>query len=138
MYGYQDEAPATIELRPNVTSTEIVHLKRIDEFMEENNIEHVDLLKIDVEGAEYGIFSSGGLEKVKDKIDYIIGEAHYYYSLEPEYINLMLDDLGYEVEWLPFNNMYKGVKTHNIVTDTYKTWQFNVQSIFFARKKQNG
>jgi FkbM family methyltransferase len=47
----------------------------LDDFMKDRNINHIDLLKIDVEGAELEIFKTlTGLEK----ISYIVGEFHYY------------------------------------------------------------
>jgi len=50
-------APST--KKPNDLPTENAYLKSITEFLEENNIEKVDLIKINVEGEEYVI-----LEKI--------------------------------------------------------------------------
>lgn len=49
----------------------------INQFVEANKIDHIDVLKIDVEGSEYEIMMSEGFEKVADKIDMIVGEAHF-------------------------------------------------------------
>lgn len=47
----------------------------LDDFMKEKNLAQIDLLKIDVEGAELAIFKTfTGLEK----ISYMVGELHYF------------------------------------------------------------
>ena len=48
--------------------------KTLATFMKENNINHVDLLKIDIEGGENSVFNSDDFKEVVDKIDFIIGE----------------------------------------------------------------
>lgn len=50
--------------------------KTIDEFMDENKIEVVDLMKIDIEGMEFEIFLSEGFKKVANRIHKIVGEFH--------------------------------------------------------------
>lgn len=54
--------------------TEEVPIKTLATFMEENNIEHVDVLKIDIEGGEDAVFQSDDFYKVADKIAIITGE----------------------------------------------------------------
>jgi FkbM family methyltransferase len=48
----------------------------LNQFMLEEEIEHVDILKIDVEGQEYAIFDSPDFTEAAPKIDLIIGEVH--------------------------------------------------------------
>lgn len=50
---------------------------RFDTFFKENNIEHVDFIKFDVEGAEDMILRSEGFKNVADKIDSIEVEMHF-------------------------------------------------------------
>jgi FkbM family methyltransferase len=50
--------------------------KTLNTFLEENNITHVDVLKIDVEGAEDEIFKGEDFKDAATKIDFIIGENH--------------------------------------------------------------
>jgi len=45
-------------------------------FIKNNRVEHVDILKIDVENAEYEIFGASDFKDVAGQIDYIIGEVH--------------------------------------------------------------
>jgi FkbM family methyltransferase len=63
-------------------------------FIKSNNIDHIDLLKIDVEGAESEIFNAPDFKDIKDRIYIIIGELHagntvdltrdgFSYSTEP-------------------------------------------------------
>jgi FkbM family methyltransferase len=56
---------------------EVVKCITIEQFMTDNKIKHIDLLKIDVEGAEYEIFMSDAFEKMAPKIDAIVGESHF-------------------------------------------------------------
>lgn len=86
---------------------ELFQMMTIDEFFKRNKIEHIDVMKIDTEGSEYPIFMSKGFSKVADKIDYIIGEAHYKSNLEPHYIPEILKDNGFKVKFLPHKNMFR-------------------------------
>jgi len=53
---------------PTVTKKEVVEceFQTLDNFTEKNKIEYIDLLKIDVQGAEYQVFQ-GGAKLLKDK-----------------------------------------------------------------------
>jgi FkbM family methyltransferase len=44
--------------------------------LEENNITHIDFLKIDIEGAEYDVFSKDNKDWILNNIDKIAGEWH--------------------------------------------------------------
>ena len=48
----------------------------LPDFFEQNGIKKVDILKIDVESAEYDIFESEGFSKVAKNIKTIVGEDH--------------------------------------------------------------
>lgn len=54
-----------------------VKTKRMDTFFKENNIEQVDFMKFDVEGAEDMIIRSEGFKSVADKIKAIEIEFHF-------------------------------------------------------------
>ena len=70
-----------------------VQTKTLSTFLQENSIEHVDFLKLDVEGAERGIFMADDFPA--DKIDSILVEFH-----DGEWVQLSkrLVQLGYHVE----------------------------------------
>lgn len=55
----------------------VVQAQSIDRFFEQYNIEHVDFMKLDPEGAEDMIVRSDGFKKVVDKIDAILVEFHF-------------------------------------------------------------
>lgn len=69
-------------LTPDVQSpdTEEVTTIRLDTLFKENNIEHVDVLKLDCEGGEYSVIGGDGFANVANKIDVIIGEYHTWGS----------------------------------------------------------
>jgi len=48
----------------------------LKDFFEENNIHHVDILKIDAESSEYEIFKTPDFKNVAERIVTIIGESH--------------------------------------------------------------
>lgn len=48
----------------------------LEEFMTNNGIEHVDLLKIDCEGCENSVIFAPEFRNIADKIDVIVGELH--------------------------------------------------------------
>ena len=59
------------------TKSKTVKTVRFDTFMEENNIDEVDFVKFDVEGAEDMILRGSGFYNVHDKIKAIEVEFHY-------------------------------------------------------------
>ncbi len=83
------------------TGNEPTVLKRLDTFFKEEKIEHVDFLKLDVEGVEYEILGSDSFTKVSDKIDQLIVEVHAYSGRNPSQIVDALKLRGYEVLQIP-------------------------------------
>ena len=65
----------------------------MDTFFKVNNIEHVDFMKFDPEGAEELILYSDGFRKVVDKIDTI--ECEFHHPTWPEIVKF-LQGLGYK------------------------------------------
>jgi FkbM family methyltransferase len=84
--------------------------KRFDEFCEEINVVKIDLLHIDVEGAEYKVMKSLG--NIRPEL--IFSETHHYKvkSFDNE-INLeefddLMSSLGYDIiERLEYDTLYK-------------------------------
>jgi len=81
--------------------SEMVEAITIDKLLEDEKIEHVDLLKLDIEGTEMEIFGSEGFSKVAHKIDTIIGERHSWSGRHPNQLNDSLKNNGFIVETLP-------------------------------------
>lgn len=81
------------------------------EFMQQSNIEHVDLMKIDCEGAEYDILFSA--EAPLARIRKIVMEIHEpeYFGLEGKYsieeMKSLLEQHGFEVHFKR-ENKYQG------------------------------
>lgn len=48
----------------------------LPDLFEKYKIDYIDLLKIDIEGAEYEIFENPNILKLKDKIGAVVGETH--------------------------------------------------------------
>lgn len=63
--------------RNRVKSTEKVAIRTVDDFLTSNNIEHVDLLKMDTQGFDFQVLK-GAEESIKaKKIDYIFLEMNF-------------------------------------------------------------
>lgn len=132
--GTEDSPPQTTYQESRFVQP--INIKRLDTFFEENKIDHVDLLKIDCEGAEYEIFLDDGFKNVANKIDYIIGEAHNVPTISPEFLPNILKAVGFDAEFLPFDNLHYWLLYKNKTTG-YKSKIFNQQqTIFFAKHGQ--
>lgn len=59
---------------PNSGDTEIVTTQTLPTFMKNNEIQHIDILKIDIEHGEGRVFTADGIEECLKDIDLIIGE----------------------------------------------------------------
>lgn len=84
-----------------ITGKEKVELKRLDTFMKEQKIEHVNLLKVDVEGVEYEILCGDSFANVASKIDTVVVEVHSYSGRNPNQIVDALKINGFEVQVVP-------------------------------------
>lgn len=82
-------------------SQETVEAITLDKLFEDNKIDHVDILKLDVEGSEYEILAGEGFEKVAPKIDLIIGETHDWVNRHPRQLVDALENNGFKFEVIP-------------------------------------
>lgn len=80
--------------------TETVKVLTLSTFIKENNIKHIDLLKIDIEGGEEKVFSAKDFAEISDRIDFIIGE-HIGDNFEP------LLKQGFKYSTYQNNQIYK-------------------------------
>ena len=111
---------------------EKIKITTIDRFMEDNKINHVDLLKIDTEGAEYLILPSVGFFKMANKINYIIGEGHHLPNkITPEFLPLILKDAGFKTEFLPIKNYFLTMDFDDGVSKRH--YEIEKNTIFFAK-----
>lgn len=89
---------------PNKKHGEIVETITLDQLFEEEKIEHVDLLKLDIEGSEFEVLSHNSFKKVAPKIDAIIGEFHKWGGRNPHQIYDALKMNGFEVSGMPHDS----------------------------------
>lgn len=78
----------------------VVRCRSLNSFLAEQNIQQVDLIKIDTEGAEYEILTSMD-ERYLREVKWIIGELHGYHDYEL---------LAYLSQWFHIG-VSKGIKT---------------------------
>lgn len=84
---------------------------RLDTFVKDQGITHIDFAKIDVEGSEDVLFASEGFEKIVPILDAFVYEHHSWSNSSAEQINRHLEDLGYKMTLIPSEaTIYAGVK----------------------------
>jgi len=81
--------------------TEIVKTRTLSEVFKEYSIEHVDFLKLDIEGAEFDVLGHDSFDEVADKIDTIMGETHAWANRNPGQIYQALQNRGFTVKKVP-------------------------------------
>lgn len=100
---YHNENVTMFSLRQEVNNKaefEEVETKTMEQIMKDLKLKHIDILKMDIEGSEYDVFTSKGFEAVADKIDCILGEFHTWSGINPNQFATCLMDLGYEFKWI--------------------------------------
>ena len=80
---------------------ELVEAVTLDKLFEDEGIEHVDLLKMDIEGTEIEVFSSLGFQKVAERIDVIVTERHSWAGRHPNQLDEALKNNGFKVLTIP-------------------------------------
>ena len=115
---------------------ELVKCKTLDTVFKENKIEHIDVLKIDVEGTEHMIFGEKSFGNVAPKIDLIIGEAHWNLSYGgiPMLIPIMLEQWGFKTEFIDLEipNMIYVLTIMNEDGTEFK-YEYKSNTIFVAK-----
>jgi FkbM family methyltransferase len=70
----------------------------LDTLFKKTGETHVDLLKIDIEGAEFEVIGGKAFKDNAGKIDLIMGETHTWANRNPNQVYWALRDNGFEVE----------------------------------------
>lgn len=83
------------------TPPELVDCVRLDTLFKMLKIKKVDLMKLDIEGAEAEVFGGDGFANVADKIDTIVYETHAWMNRHPNQIKFSLEQRGFVVERIP-------------------------------------
>lgn len=107
------------------------------DFFERFKIPHIDLMKIDTEGAEYIIFPDDKFGEVSKNIDAIVGEAHE--SLNGGFVNIipeLLKEWGYKTTFpkLKRANYVKTFRYHDFQKNKDKKYEYSMSTIFLAKK----
>jgi len=68
-------------------------------FFKKEGIDHLDLLKLDVEGSESKVICSEGFKKIAPKIKVICGEWHNWDSQSKDAFANTFRDLGFSFKW---------------------------------------
>ncbi|MEK9207812.1 MAG: FkbM family methyltransferase, partial [Patescibacteria group bacterium] len=85
----------------NSSPPETVDCITLDQLFDEYKIDHVDLLKLDIEGTEAEVLASEGFAKVADKIDLIIGESHNWMGRHSQQLIDALESRGFVYSVIP-------------------------------------
>jgi FkbM family methyltransferase len=88
----------------------LVEMNTLDHVVE--SVGHVDLMKMDIEGAEYEVFASS--KSALKSIEKIAAEVHVYCGADKLGLTNLLTTLGrggfaVEILWHPFQNVWYGV-----------------------------
>ena len=73
----------------------------LQKLFEDYKIEHVNLMKMDIEGSEVEVFSHSSFKNVADKIDVIITERHAWSGRHSNQLNEALKNAGFMLEQIP-------------------------------------
>ncbi len=91
-------------LKPDMptTDTEEVTTIRLDTFFTNEKIEHVDFMKLDVEGSEFDIVCGDGFQNVAQKIDEMVIEVHTWANRNLNQLREALQIAGFtKIEQIP-------------------------------------
>jgi len=113
------------------SGSETISVVDIEVLFKDLKLKHVDLLKIDVEGAEYEILGGPFFEKINKKVDAIIGETHLTPAL-PCIIEPMLKEYGYKFEWIPYKNLHYQWQMN--YGNWHKEVETHISTLFFAHR----
>lgn len=100
---YHSPNTTMFSLKDTVTDKndyEAVETQTFETFMKNNDIDHIDFLKLDVEGAEDLVITSDGFRNVAPKIKVIMGEYHSWSGMSPPMFANTMTDLGFTFTWL--------------------------------------
>lgn len=86
-----------------VTEVEKVKAITLKTLFEEQKIDHVDLMKMDIEGEEMKVIASSEFDEIAPKIDKIVFEYHSFTGIGKNNIITSLKDRGYDVLQLDAN-----------------------------------
>lgn len=96
---YHNQNTTAFSLTPNAGKKEKVKTVTIGNLLKD--IPHIDILKVDVEGAEGTLFSHESFDEVAKKTDNITVEYHSWCGINVALLMNTIRDRGYSVKVLP-------------------------------------
>lgn len=75
----------------------------INKFLSDNKINHIDLLKIDIEGSEFEVIESISESFLSSSVDRVAAEIHLFKEHKLEEINNKLERCGFNIS-IPYKN----------------------------------
>lgn len=90
--------------------SEKVKTIRLDTFLNQEKIDHINFAKIDVEGSEGKLICGDGFANIAPKIDALVYEFHSWSGYNPVQINNCLWDLGFKVFQIPCDALVFGAE----------------------------
>ncbi len=85
----------------NSMEVEKVRKITLETLLKEQKIEHVDFMKLDIEGEEFNVLASESFRKVAPMIDALVVELHSWAGVNYSQAWACLRDAGYEVVQIP-------------------------------------
>jgi len=87
-----------LSVKDQTLPSEQVPAVTLSTLFRDQNIEHVNFMKLDVEGSEYEILGHSSFSEVADKIDSMLIEAHSWAGRHPNQLKESLKNRGFVVE----------------------------------------
>jgi FkbM family methyltransferase len=87
----------------NSSPSEEVEAITLEDLFKQEKLDHVDLMKLDIEGSEIEVFSHSSFKAVADKIDLIVTERHNWSGRNPNQLNEALRNAGFLITQIPSN-----------------------------------
>lgn len=80
---------------------ETVECITLDRLFEEQGLDHVDIMKIDIEGTESELLANENFLKIAPKVDLVMGESHAWDPRNRNQLSEALKVAGYQVSTMP-------------------------------------
>lgn len=85
----------------NSKEKELVDAIRLDDFVKQQKIDHIDFIKWDTEGNEGEVLGSKSFENIAGIVDTVVMELHSWGNYNPQQLVNTFRDYGYRVIQLP-------------------------------------
>lgn len=101
---YHNENVTMYSLKQEVNNkpeeAEKVRTVTLKTLFDELKLDHVDFMKMDIEGSESEVFGSQAFAEVAQKIDTCVGEFHTWSGVNPKQFETYFLDNGFSFRWL--------------------------------------